>query len=105
MNIQNAIRAYGAKNIVVQMMGSPLKIGLFGLFAYTTPSDEQVLSLFRIGEEKNSDCYEYKIRFVPVDPRIASERLYTMDFNSKRDHDPDSYKIFIQDSDGYTRIY
>lgn len=75
------IRKYGKDNLVFFVPMRPLRTA-FGLFKYTSSSDDETMVLCKIVEERYKLQDNYKIELNSRDPRFGKESFYITDLNS-----------------------
>lgn len=104
-NIKNVIDEYGIKNFRVFMEAKPLQyVGIIPGIAFTSSNSETSVQEFEIDESRYPLEDDYKIAFKPINHMYASERFYCSDFDSLVNENPDDFRFYVLNSDGYQSV-
>lgn len=90
--LTDLIAKHGVENVF--FYGPASVVNWIGPIAYTSSNDQQVMSLFRITEDRYKAVDGYKIGLEPVTEGLASEHFYTMDLESILD--TGRFKAFVR---------
>lgn len=105
MNLKELAAEYGAKNLRFCVPMSKLEYaGIIPGIAFRSSNSPVEVVECLVNEDRYQVSEGYKITLEAVDPNFGKHHYYQMDLESILRSGPETHRIFVITSDGYTQI-
>lgn len=104
-DIRALVKEYGVKN--VRVFAPLFRLQLSGIIpglAFKCSDDIPVDTECEIVETRYKVSEGYKITLKALDPAFGYEHYYQSDFDAMVERNPESYRIYILNIDGYEKV-